>query len=340
MWHAALSDLVWRRRRYAISVLGTALVFAVSLVVTGISDAFAVELDRTFESLGAESFIVPEGVSGPLTGVQPFDPAMLPDDVDPMGYLVQTANPAEPEMVAVMGLPVSASQPALVEGRGLSGPRDAIIGSGSGFGVGSEIEVAGEDFEVVGAAEHLSVNAGMPVIVIPLETFQEKLLGGLPLATAGLTRSSDIDAPDGFRTVNLVEAREDTLRILGDAASTIELVKILLWVVAALIVGSVMFLSAVERSRDFAVFRAIGASTGGIAGGVAMQAALLALAAAVIGEFLAFLLAPIFPMDVVLSTAALVGMPVIAVVIGLVAGVFALRRALGVDPALAFGGGT
>ena len=93
MWHAAFRDLVWRRRRYAISAVGTALVFAVSLAVTGISDSFPAELDRTFDSLRAQSFLVPEGVSGPLSGSQPFDPDRLPSRVDPMAYFIQTANP-------------------------------------------------------------------------------------------------------------------------------------------------------------------------------------------------------------------------------------------------------
>ena len=35
MWFAAFRDLIWRRRRYLISVLGTSLVFALSLLTIG-----------------------------------------------------------------------------------------------------------------------------------------------------------------------------------------------------------------------------------------------------------------------------------------------------------------
>ena len=42
--------------------------------------------------------------------------------------------------------------------------------------------------------------------------------------------------------------------------------RILLWIVAACIVGSIVYVSAIERTRDFAVFKATGASNGSLVG--------------------------------------------------------------------------
>ena len=133
-------------------------------------------------------------------------------------------------------------------------------------------------------------------------------------------------------------AKDDLLEILGDAVQTINLVRMLLWIVAGLIVGSVVFLSAVERTRDFAVFKAIGAGTGGMAGGVVFQGLTVALASTLVGTALALLIGPTFPMNVTFTAAGLVTMPVIAVTIGLLASLFGLRRAVRVEQALAFGG--
>jgi len=338
MIHAAFRDLVWRRRRYAISALGTALVFAVSLVVTGISDSFPGELDRTFESLRASSFVVPEGVSGPLTGSRPFDPAVLPAGVEPMAYFIQTANPQEPQTVALIGLNPGESEPVVASGRQLGGPDEVLVDGASSFETGSSIDIAGRSLEVVGRVDDLSVNAGMPVVVVPLESFQTIVLGGQSLATAGIAVAPIGQTPDGFVEVGLEEAREDALRILGDATSTIDLIKVLMWIVAALILGSVMYLSAVERTRDFAVFKAIGVATASMAWGMALQSVLLSVVAALVGEVLAFALAPVFPLPVTLSTTAMLVMPVIALLVGLLSGSFALRRAVSVEPALAFGG--
>ena len=46
---AAWRDLQWRRRRFLIAVLGTALVFAMTLVLAGLSAAFVNEVDRTID---------------------------------------------------------------------------------------------------------------------------------------------------------------------------------------------------------------------------------------------------------------------------------------------------
>ena len=83
----------------------------------------------------------------------------------------------------------------------------------------------------------------------------------------------------------------------------------LLWIVAVLIVGSVVYLSALDRLRDFAVFKAIGVPTRSILAGLTVQAVIVALLAAAVGAGVAQLLAPLFPMTIVIPTRAHVGCP-------------------------------
>jgi putative ABC transport system permease protein len=49
-------------------------------------------------------------------------------------------------------------------------------------------------------------------------------------------------------------------------------------------------------------------------------------------------LVPLFPMRVVVPTSAFLLLPVVGVVIGLLASAAGMRRAVTIDPALAFGG--
>ena len=128
------------------------------------------------------------------------------------------------------------------------------------------------------------------------------------------------------------------MRPLQVAASAITIVAVLLWVVAVLIVGSVVYLSALERIRDFAVFKAIGVRTRSVLAGLALQALVVALLAAGLGVILTQVLAPLFPMIVEVPVMAYLVLPAIALSIGLLASVAGLRRAVAVDPALAFGG--
>jgi putative ABC transport system permease protein len=167
---------------------------------------------------------------------------------------------------------------------------------------------------------------------------QQLLYSGQPLISSIGLRGTLARAPDGYRVVDRTGAVDDLVRPLKGARTSIFLMAWLLWVVAALIVGSMIYVSALERIRDFAVFKAVGVSTRSILAGLALQAIVVALLAALLGSVVSVLLGPLFPMRVDIPTGAFVLLPVIAVVIGLLASFAGLRRAVTVDPALAFGG--
>ena len=64
---AALRDLQWRRKRFAITVLGTALVFSMGLLMSGLANAFTVEVDRTLEQSGGDRWVAPSSAAGPFS---------------------------------------------------------------------------------------------------------------------------------------------------------------------------------------------------------------------------------------------------------------------------------
>ena len=160
----------------------------------------------------------------------------------------------------------------------------------------------------------------------------------MPVISSVAIEGTPQQLPEGYQAVDRAAALSDMLRPLQVAWRSITIVAGLLWIVAVLIVGSVIYLSALERLRDFAVFKAIGVPTRSILSGLALQAVIVALLAAALGVVLALMLGPAFPMLVVVPTSAYLALPVVAIAIGLLASVAGLRRAVAVDPALAFGG--
>jgi hypothetical protein len=54
-------DVIFRRRRFAIAIAATALVFALSLLLSGVSASFARETDRTVRDVGGDFWVVREG---------------------------------------------------------------------------------------------------------------------------------------------------------------------------------------------------------------------------------------------------------------------------------------
>jgi putative ABC transport system permease protein len=57
MLRVTLRDLQWRRRRFMIAIVGTGLVFAMTLVLTGLSNGFRVEADDTVDALGFDTYL-------------------------------------------------------------------------------------------------------------------------------------------------------------------------------------------------------------------------------------------------------------------------------------------
>jgi putative ABC transport system permease protein len=345
MWQATLRDLQWRRRRFMIAITGTALVFAMTLLLSGLSASFTLETDRTLKAIGGDVWVVKEGASGPFTAFSPVpetdaERVAAVDGVteaQPIIYLHQTVGD-EPKDINLFGVvPGALGEPAVSKGRGLQGPGEALADSTLGADVGETVQMAGRDYEVVGVTKHTTLNGGIATMFITLDDAQT-LLGGNPIASAIVATGVPTAPIDGLRVMTLDEARTDLLRPLKNASQSIDFVKILLWIVAACIIGSIVYLSAMERTRDFAVFKATGTSNGALGAGLALQAVILAIAAAVLASVIAILLAPVFPLPVEIPTSAFVILFGIAIVVGLLASLAGLRRAVKVEPALAFGG--
>jgi putative ABC transport system permease protein len=348
MLMAALRDMQWRKRRFVIAILSTAIIFAMTLVLTGLANGFRVEAEKTVDSLGVDQFVVKAGASGPFVGATPFAPVDLrriaaTDGVEtavPLVYAGGTATLGDTTRnVDIFGAPERGpGMPEVSEGRAPSTVDEVAVSSTLGRNLGDQIEIASRTLQIVGIVENSTALANLPNIFLTTEGAQRLVYGAEPLVASIGIRGTPVAIPDGYRAIDRAGAIADLLRPLKVAVNSITIVAVMLWIVAALVVGSVIYLSALERLRDFAVFKAIGVPTRNIAAGLAMQAVVVALLAALVGAVLSMALGPLFPMQVIVPVEAFVALPAIAVVIGLIASATGLHRAVAVDPAIAFGG--
>jgi putative ABC transport system permease protein len=228
--------------------------------------------------------------------------------------------------------------PPFAAGRAPSGTDEAAVSSTLGSEVDKQLEIGSRSMRIVGIVDDSTALAGQPNVFLTLEGAQQMGFSGQPIVSSIGIRGTPAQVPDGYRVIDRAGAVDDLMRPMTAAGSAITLLAVLLWVVAALIVGSVIYLSALERTRDFAVLKAVGVSTRSVLAGLCMQAVLVAVFAAVLGGLLSLVLGPLFPMRVVIPASAFLLLPVVGVVIGLLASVAGLRRAVTIDPALAFGG--
>jgi len=353
---AALRDLQWRRRRFVITILGTALVFAMSLLMSGLSNAFTVEIKQTLDDQRATAWISRDNVAGA------FSPgsSLAPDDVATITQALTPANQLAPMLFAAATARVPDGGIRNVNVMGLNsgglgtftevaeGATELISGSvivpkSLDLNLGDTFDISGVSFSVSGIVDHASLIAGTPTVLMPITDAQALLFGGQPrvsmlLAVSDPTGSTEVIVPAGYRAFTRAEVTADLIRPLKNPIASIDFVKILLWMVAALIIASVVYLTVLERTRDIAVFKATGSSSWSIGVGICLQAVILAVLASIIGIVMALLLAPKFPMEVAVSTQSMILLPLLAIGVGVLAGLIGVRRTVRVEPATAFGG--
>jgi putative ABC transport system permease protein len=343
----SLRDLQWRLRRFLIGVLATGLVFAIALLISGINSSFQNEAARAVKSFGADQWIVSQKAFGPFTSSN-----LVSDSVaatirkapgvkaaDPVGILHATMRvPSTTDLNLIGVVPGGVGAPVATEGRGLRHNGEAVVDKSLGVALGKTLPLAGTPFKVVGRTTGLRFNAGTPAVFISTHDAEKIILGGLPLSSAIAVKGHLAKAPPGLKIMTNADVLTDLRRPLKKATSTIAFLRILLWVIAAGIIGSVLYLQALERTRDFAVFKATGVSSGSLLVGIALQAIVLAALSAVAALLLAWALAPTMTLAIEIPASAYIALPVVAVVVGLVSSIVGLRRAVMVDPALAFGG--
>ena len=347
MLFVSLRDLQWRRRRFLIGVLAAGLVFALTLLISGVSASFGAEIRHSVAAFGADSWAVPAEVSGPFTSSQVFPAAeakqiaTLPGirAADPVLLMRASVKTKSVHDLNVIGIPPGGIvNPKLSDGRPLHGSGDMIADKSLGLRIGSTLAAFGRRYTIVGRTSGVTYYAGVPVAFVPLLDLQASALSGAPLATTVVTLGSTTAPLKGYQMITNAAVRADLSRPMHKATQTISFIMFLLWFVAAGIIGSVLYLQAIERSRDFAVFKATGVTTRTLLLGLAFQAIALALCAAVAAYVLSFALTPAMSMAVTIPRSAYIVLPVVAVVVGLLSSLIALRRAVTVDPALAFAG--
>ena len=343
----ALRDMQWRARRLAIGVLATALVFAMTLLLGAVHDSFLDETDRTVALIGADRWVVSEGVAGPFTTNSPM-PTNLAERVAAtpgvtavsavaiFRHVVLGVQPHGYTDVNVIAYePGSFVRPAPVAGRAPAGPGEAVVDESLGAPVGRTLTIAGHPLLVVGLVHGVTYNGGTPTVLIPLVAGQAIAFDGRPLASALVATGAPKALPAGLVAMTPTEVRDDLRRPLQVATRSLGILSVLLWFVAAGIVGFICYLAGLDRVHDVAVFKAVGVSTWRLAIGLLIMGVTVALVSALVAVVLAVALVPAFPLTISLGLGSCLLLVLVALVIGSLASAAGMLRVVRTDPVLA-----
>jgi putative ABC transport system permease protein len=343
-----LQDLRFRARQFLIAVGGAGLVFAMGLLLSGLAAGFSFEIDQTVQAMGAQSWVLSKSATARLAGLPPipasavFAVAREPGvrRVGPLIVVPQAAQVGhDTRSVLLIGtLPGALGSTTVLSGRPMAHDGEAVVDARLGLGIGRYFVVSGIKFTVVGTVVDRTLLGGEANAYVTLADAQHVLYGGRALIGAVLVSGSPAALPAGLALYTNQQVEKASLHQLAPAVSSINNSRMFMWVIAAVIIAALVYVTALDRTRDFAVLKALGSSSQLLFVGLAIQAVLVALFAAVLAEVIANFMKGLFQQPVDIPGSAFVVLPLAAVVVGLLSSLAALRRAVSADPALAFAG--
>ena len=257
--------------------------------------------------------------------------------------------------------------PEIVQGRAIARNHyEMVADRTAGLETGDEIRLGRSTFTVVGLTQHQVNSGGDPAIYITLPDAQKLQFDLAPPAQrVQLARGAAAASRD---TVNAVVARlqpnasanaiADTVQrwkhlsaitqeaqeailsrsLVDRARRQIGLFTSLLLVVSAVIIALIIYTMTMEKLKQIATLKLIGASDRTIIGMIVQQALALGLTGFSIGVALIVNIKDYFPRRVVLEPDNVLILGFIVFVVCLLSSGLGVRAALRVDPAMALGG--
>lgn len=340
------ADLRFRYRQFLIAVIGAGVVMAMAVLLTGLADGFRSETRWTVGAVGADRWLLNEKSDGRLTAVSTFGSnavdqlkntpgvseaqglIFLPQEVVHVGSRQVTVNVMGVGDSSTMGFP---------DGRPLASGT-VVVDSRAKIATGSTVLLGSNPLHVVAEVHGRTLAAGVPMLYVGLRDAQQALFGGQQVITAAVTKGVPATVPAGLTSMTPGQIEDSTLMSLAGGVQSIRNCRILMWAVAAIIIAALIYVSALQRVRDFAVLKALGSSSSGLFLSLCLQAVVVTLLAAALGGIASTGMTGIFPQTVTVHAITYLELPLIAIGVGVLSSVVALRRATGADPAAAFGG--
>ena len=230
-------------------------------------------------------------------------------------------------------------------------PREVIVDEWTGLEIGQSIELSGKPLRVVGKTKGRLFVFDTPLLFMDIRTAQETILDNIIYVNTVLVKTAK-----GYSTSQLANEIKELSPILVDSHTGDQVIDIilanfvdepmkgvralraLLWIAAGVIVAMITYVTTTEKSRDIGVLKAIGAPNKYVIFLILKQVITMTFAGVLLGIILAFLAARFFPIMVAISIGESITVTVITMVICSYGGYVAAKRAVAVDPMIAFRG--
>lgn len=359
--YLALRDLRRSWGRFVLVGTVIALVSLMATLLSGLANGLVDDGISGLRRLPFQSLVLQHGAQNTFSRSTLTEAQLAPwravrgVQASPVGVSFVNAKKPDGSTVdlALFGVPTGSFLADRPDARAaLAGPPGLVLSHAfekDGIKVGDQLTIVGVDrplpvlgFTYAGSYGHVDMG------FTSLGTWQQLLYGAdargrfsaiaLSGPQASIARAaSRIDAAAGTETVTKKQSYSGSPGYTGET-STMTLIRVFLLLISALIVGAFFVVWTLQRSRQIAILKALGASVGYVARDAVGQLLVVLLAATLTGGAVAFGLGALVagtavPFRLTLGSAA--GSLGLLVVAGLVACLVSVRRVTSVDPSLA-----
>ncbi|MCZ6677742.1 MAG: ABC transporter permease [Candidatus Poribacteria bacterium] len=232
-------------------------------------------------------------------------------------------------------------------------PREVVIDEKMNLQIGERILIGSRELKVVGKVKSLMFVLDTPLLFMDIRTAQDVLLKNTLHVNMMIARTAkghtaeqvmqNLERTDEqFKTID-VRTLEQTLDDIIDTyvdepMKAVQFLRVMLWLAAGLIVSMITYVTTLEKTQEIGVLKAIGASNFYVTSLILKQVALTSAIGVISGVILSYIFAAAAPIFVSIHLVESVIVAVISFIVCCGGGYLAARKAIAVDPMVAFRG--
>lgn len=374
----AVRDIRHNLGRFLLTCLGLSLLLAIVMSMVGIYRGLVAEALTLVRSPGVELWVVEAETRGPfaessrIPGDSREAVARIAGvwDAGSVTYQsVEAEHQGRKLRLYLIGYELGrpGGPPAIAEGRAIARARFELVADrGSGLKPGERLQLGRNVFEVVGLTSGQVSSGGDPAVFVTLRDSQKLQFDLAPpaarreLARGGASATSDIvnavvarlspnvsaatvaDQVKRWKHLSaLTQDEQETIlsrSVVERARRQIGLFTSLLLVVSTVIIALIIYTLTMDKLREIATLKLIGAPDRTIIGLIVQQALAMGAIGFAFGAALIVSIKDYFPRRVLLQPEDALALALIVLFVCIAASSLGVRLALKVDPASALGG--
>ena len=351
----------FRRKTSAVlSIVGIAIGIIVIVALGGITEGLVDTFEETVHAGGADFQISGKETGDSAYGTNTIDAGWTDKIADVEGvdeaypiYVVLTSI-GDDYMNTLIGIDPAGTTLAdisMKEGRIFEDNADEVIlgeiyADDNGYNLGDEINVDGEDFEIVGIFETGDSNKAGDVFtsisrVGKLMDDEDSISNIYVKVDKGADAQKVADRidekyGDDITTITSVMEMEQMANLLNMLQASTWAISLLAIIVGGLGIINTMLMSVFERTREIGVLKAVGWSNGKILTMIVGESLVITIVSAIVGSLIGFLgctlLGPQMGIEPLFTPKIFIQAFTIAVVVGIIGGIYPAMKAVRLPP--------